>query len=237
MIKAQSIIGKPLLSRADGEKLDSVKDVIIGKDHTRVIALLISEGGLFGKPTVVPIESVVSFGKDAVVITDSQAAMRADHVPAVAEALDMNEKLDGKKVYAETGDQHGKLDDIYFDEKTGNIMGVDVIDMPGASSKKVAYLDIADIISFGSDAVVINAGAVSKLVEPAPSPPSGPSSTANPSSERTVPPDIEMEMPTAATTDAPPAVARLAGDSGPSGEQVDSATGPVRDGTVGKADD
>ena len=39
------------------------------------------------------------------VITDSQAAMRADHVPAVAETLDMNEKLDGKKVYAETGDQ------------------------------------------------------------------------------------------------------------------------------------
>jgi uncharacterized protein YrrD len=164
MIKAQSVIGKPVLSRADGEKLDSVKDVIIGTDHTRVIALLITEGGLFSKPTVVPIESVVSFGKDAVMITDSKAAQRADHVPAVAQALDMDEKLGGKKVFSETGDQHGKLSDIYFDEKTGDLTGVDVTDLgPGSQSKEVAFLDMSDIISFGADAVVITSSAVSKL--------------------------------------------------------------------------
>ncbi len=164
MIKAQSVIGKTVLSRADGEKLNSVKDVVIGTDHTRVIALLINEGGLFSKPMVVAIESVVSFGKDAVMITDSKAAMRADHVPAVAQALDMDEKLGGKKVFSETGDQHGKLSDIYFDEKTGDLAGVDVTDLgPGSSSKDVAFLDISDIISFGADAVVITTSAVSKL--------------------------------------------------------------------------
>jgi uncharacterized protein YrrD len=164
MIKAQSIIGKPVLSRADGERLDSVKDIIIGKDHTHVIALLISEGGLFSKPTVVPIQSVVSFGKDAVVITESQAATRADHVPEVAAALDMDEKLGGKSVYSETGDQHGKLADIYFDDKTGQITGVDVTDLgPGAASKSVAFLDMGDVISFGADAVVISGAAISKL--------------------------------------------------------------------------
>jgi len=164
MIKAQSIIGKPVLSRADGEKLNSVKDIIIGKDHTHVIALLINEGGLFSKPIVVPINNVVSFGKDAVVITESQAAVRADHVPEVAQALEMDEKLGGKPVFSETGEQHGKLSDIYFDDKTGALTGVDVTDLgPGSASKAVAFLDISDIISFGADAVVINAGAVSKL--------------------------------------------------------------------------
>ena len=164
MIKAQSIIGKPVLSRADGEKLNPVKDIIIGKDHTRVIALLINEGGLFSKPIVVPINNVLSFGKDAVVITESQAAVRADHVPEVAQALEMDEKLGGKAVFSETGEQHGKLSDIYFDEKTGNITGVDVTDLgQGSASKEVAFLDVSDIISFGADAVVITAGAVSKL--------------------------------------------------------------------------
>jgi len=171
MIKAQSVIGKTVLSRADGEKLDSVKDVIIGTDHTRVIALLISEGGLFSKPMVVPIESVVSFGKDAVMITDSKAAQRADHVPAVAQALDIDEKLGGKKVFSETGDQHGKLSDIYFDEKTGDLTGVDVTDLgPGSQSKEVAFLDMSDIVSFGADAVVISSSAVSKLSAPTAAP-------------------------------------------------------------------
>jgi uncharacterized protein YrrD len=220
MIKGQSIIGKPVLSRADGEKLDSVKDVIIGKDHTRVIALLISEGGLFSKPTVVPIESVVSFGKDAVMITESQAALRADHVSAVAEALDMDEKLGGKKVFSETGDQHGKLDDIYFDEKTGSLLGVDVTDVgEGAASKKVVFLDIGDIISFGADAVVISARAVSKLIEPVAS---GTSDVAN-QGQPAAPlghatempaPDILMTMPSASTTDAPAAMARLEATEG-----------------------
>jgi uncharacterized protein YrrD len=213
MIKAQSVIGKAVLSRADGEKLDSVKDVIIGTDHTRVIALLINEGGLFSKALVVQIENVVSFGKDAVVVTDSKVAMRADHVPAVAQALDMDEKLGGKKVFSETGDEHGKLSDIYFDEKTGQLEGVDVTDLgPGSSSKDVAFLDMSDVISFGADAVVITASAVSKLTSS--SAPPDHASTSQPGgtsvagrqleSEATAvsPTDIENEAPYAARVSA-----------------------------------
>lgn len=231
MIKAQSVIGKTVLSRADGEKLDSVKDVIIGTDHTRVIALLITEGGLFSKPIVVPIESVVSFGKDAVVITDSKAAMRADHVPAVAQALDMDEKLGGKKVFSETGDQHGKLADIYFDEKTGDLAGVDVTDLgPGSSSKNMAFLDMSDIISFGADAVVISANAVSKLTTSAAQPDHGmttvPTDGAPPLAVSPNEPAAGGPMP---NESEPSAAARVAVDAaGPS--TATSKSGPIGEG-------
>jgi uncharacterized protein YrrD len=210
MIKAQSVIGKPVLSRADGQKLESVKDIVIGKDHTHVIALLIHEGGLFSKPTVVPFANVVSFGKDAVVITESNAATRPDHVPEVAQALEMNEKLGGKAIFSETGEQHGKLADIYFDDKTGSITGVDVTDLgPGSASKSVAFLDISDIISFGADAVVISVDAVTKLQAAiAPQHAGAPQA---PASEETAPTSAPpIEPPAPATTDAD--TARVAAD-------------------------
>jgi uncharacterized protein YrrD len=222
MIKAQSIIGKPVLSRADGERLDSVKDVIIGKDHTHVIALIISEGGLFSKPTVVPINNVVNFGKDAVVITDKQAATKADHVPEVAEALDVNKKLGGKAVFSETGEQHGKLADIYFDEKTGSITGVDVTDLgPGSASKQTAFLDMSDVISFGTDAVVISAGAVSKLQGAVASPQGQPAQPVQP--EQPAQPEQPEQPAQTAATGAGPDTAPQPDDGAPTTMIGDSA--------------
>src|SRR4029450_4823022 len=126
-----------VLSRADGQKLDSVKDVIVGSDRTHVIALLLTEGRLFSKPTVVPIENVVTFGKDAVMITDSHAVVKADHVPAVAQALEMNQSFTGRRMFSESGEHSGKLADIYFDEKRGEILGIDVTGVgEGSAAKK-----------------------------------------------------------------------------------------------------
>jgi uncharacterized protein YrrD len=237
MIKGSSVLGKPVLSRADGEKLDSVKDVILGTDRTHVIALLLSEGNIFSKPTVVPIENVVSFGKDAVVITDSQAVVRADHVPAVTKALEIDQRLSGRKVFSESGDQYGKLDDIHFDDKTGEILGVDVTGVgEGSATKKVGFVDKENLISFGEDALVISTIGASKLVEQTGQPAGGARAAAaagatNPGMSQQ---EIEMAMPSMATTDAPAAVARVSeGDSGLGGatevlpaDAGDEGTGP-----------
>jgi uncharacterized protein YrrD len=225
MIKANSVLGKQLLSRADGEKLGSVKDVIVGKDRTRVVALLLSEGGFFSKPTVVPLESVVNFGKDAVVITDSQAVVKADHVPTVAQALEIDQNLTGRKVFSEQGDHYGKLADIYFDDKTGEIMGVDVTGVgEGSAAKKTNFLGRENIVSFGADALVISAAGASMLTDQvAPPVASADATTAAPTPEPSPLPnveDVDMEMPSMATTDAPAAVARVSDDEAGMGEQT-----------------
>jgi uncharacterized protein YrrD len=212
MINGNSVLGKPVLSRADGEKLDTVKDVIVSTDHTRVIALLLNEGNIFSKPTVVPIENVVSFGKDAVVITDKEAVVRADHVPAVAQALDIDQRFSGRKVFAETGDHKGKLADLYFDEKTGDITGVDVTDV-GGSAKKSVFLEKGDIISLGADAVVISTAGASRLASEVVSADTSGIGTSDMAAGSASFQGAMAEPPTSATTDSPPAVARLADDS------------------------
>ncbi len=164
MLKGQSIIGKKVLSRMDGERLDSVRDIVISKDHSRIVALILDEGGLFSAATAVAMENVVSFGKDAVVITDSKAVRRVDQFPEVKEIMDDRDSLVGKHIFTESGDQMGKVEDVFFDESTGTITTLEVGGkiVPTARNAS-AELEMGDIVSIGPDAVIIKMEAIPKL--------------------------------------------------------------------------
>lgn len=168
MLKGKSIIGKNVLSRADGEKIASVKDIIISKDHTRIVALLTDGGGLFSKARMVPMSKVVSFGKDAVVVTDRAADMEAQDDPVVKESLDSKDKLIGKAVFTERGDEQGKVSDIHFDEASHSIVALELSGgVLESAAEGTANLPVEDIISIGQDAVVIKAEAINGLLEQA----------------------------------------------------------------------
>lgn len=174
MLKGKSVIGKSVLSRADGERVAELKDLIIAKDHSRIVALLTDEGGLFSKARAVPIARVVSFGKDAVVITDKGAVEQADTDPTIKESLDSKDRLVGKRVFSESGDAQAVVSDIYFDDTPGSngMSGAIVgLELEGGvlqnSSDGTAYLPFSDIISIGQDAVVIKADAVNALLQQA----------------------------------------------------------------------
>lgn len=168
MLKGQTVIDKDVLSRADGVKLASVKDLVISKDHTRVVALLTQEGGLFSKARMVPMSKVVSIGKDAVVVTDSAAEADAEDDAAVKESLSSKDRLIGKAVFTDSGDEQAVVNDIHFDEKTGSIVGLELAGgVLENSATGTAYLPIEDVISIGQHAVMIRAQAVGALLEQA----------------------------------------------------------------------
>ena len=48
MRKGKSVIGKQILSLADGARLQTVKDVILGANNERVVGLLADEGQQLG---------------------------------------------------------------------------------------------------------------------------------------------------------------------------------------------
>ena len=161
MRKGKNVIGKEVLSYVDGEKSTSVKDLIIGLDNSSIVALLVDEGGLFSTARVVPMENVVSFGKDAVVISDTNSIVPADAYPAVSEILDRKDKLLGKKVFTEGGDEEGSVSDIYFEEGTGEIFGYEVSGgMLNNVAKGSSYLPLEDIINIGPDLILIKSEAV-----------------------------------------------------------------------------
>lgn len=164
MRKGKNVIGTDVLSYIDGKKVHSVKDLIIGGDNKTIVALLVSEGGLFGTAEIVPMENVVSFGKDATMISESNAAIPADSYPAVAAILERKDKLIGKKVFTEGGDEQGSISDVYFEENTGEIYGFEVSGgLVENVQKGTSYLSLEDIVNIGEDVVLIKSEAVYDL--------------------------------------------------------------------------
>jgi uncharacterized protein YrrD len=164
MRKGKTLLGKDILSLATGEKLHSVKGVVIGDDSDDIVALVVDEGGLLGTTRVVPIEAVESFGKDAVVITDSAAIGPASAHPRVKEILDRKDRLVGKKVFTEAGKEKGSVNDLYFDEETGRILGLEIsTGVVGNLTSGTSFLAIEQIVRTGPDIVYIVPEAVDAL--------------------------------------------------------------------------
>jgi uncharacterized protein YrrD len=162
--KGKTIIGKDVLSLADGVRIHSVKDLIIGEGNDSVVALLVDEGGLFSGSTVVPIEAVRSFGKDAVVIEDAGAVVAASSYPRVHAIIDRKESLLGKKIVTTEGQELGKVGDMYFNETDGQIVGLEISGGTiGDITKGASYLPIEDVQRSGPDVVFVHPQVSDKL--------------------------------------------------------------------------
>ena len=66
MRKGKSVIGKQILSLSTGQRLETVNDLVLDPDGRRMIALVVSEGGILTSEKVVPSSEITSYGKDAV---------------------------------------------------------------------------------------------------------------------------------------------------------------------------
>jgi uncharacterized protein YrrD len=163
MRKGKQIIGKDVLSLSDGRRLYAVKDVLLGSDP-EVVALLVDEGGLLSSSLVVPFEEIHSFGRDAVVVREVASVGPADKHPRVRAIVDRKEKLIGKKVYTENGDDQGTISDVYFDERSGGILGFEVSGGVVANvARGNSYLPLEDVIRTGIDVAYIRPQGVDRM--------------------------------------------------------------------------
>ena len=156
MRKGKSVIGQSIISYNDGAKVGSVKDLLIGMNNDRVVAMLVEEGGLLSSPKAVPFEFVTSFGKDAVVMTDLKGIIAVDNYPEADEILARNDKLLDKKVFTETGEDYGKITDVFFSEQGGHVVGYEVSGGVIENVKSgTSYLPLEDIVNIGPDVILI----------------------------------------------------------------------------------
>lgn len=175
MQKGKSVMGRDVLSLATGARIHSVKDILIGADNDRVVALLVDEGGLLGTSTVVPFDAVQSFGRDAVVINEENSVIAASSDPEVKVILDGNHKLLGKTVFTEDGQKVGSIADLYFDEQSGRITGFEITggilgdlakgsSFLGSDEVRLAGRDVVFVSSSGAEAVENQVGGLQGAV-------------------------------------------------------------------------
>lgn len=156
MRKGKSVIGKEILSLAEGVKLDKVNDLVVEPGGQRVVALVVSEGGFMSSSKVVPIVQVASFGKDAVVIESSDSIISASAEPELEAIVAGDDRILGKTVYTTTGDDQGSIADIYFEESTGAVVGYEITGgMLGDAARGRSYLATDEITAIGNDVIYV----------------------------------------------------------------------------------
>jgi len=157
MRKGKRLIGRPILSLTEGVRVGEVKDVILGATNETVVGLLVDDGGLFGSAHVVPVDEIESFGRDAVVVTDRSSIRSASEVPDIKEILDRKTSLIGTRVFTETGDAQGSVNDIYFDEASGRVLSLEVTG--GAwrdATTGVRNLPVTEVMRTGPEIIYVH---------------------------------------------------------------------------------
>ena len=126
MRKGKRLIGRPILSLTDGVGVGTVKDIILGPENDQVIGLLTDEGGMLSSAHFVPLGEVQSFGKDAIVVRSTDSVLPADRAPEIKGILERGTSLLGIKVFTDTGEAQGTVNDVYFDESSGRVTALEI---------------------------------------------------------------------------------------------------------------
>ena len=107
MIKGKDILGRPIVAVSNGEKIDTVHDVVFDHNANQVLALLVDEGGWFSSAKEVPFGSIRSFGEDAVMIGSADDITTSREDGQLKEALEAKHSLIGMKLLTSDGQDLG----------------------------------------------------------------------------------------------------------------------------------
>lgn len=126
-LPASSMIGMPIYSLETGRRLGAVKDVILKKEDTSLLAFTIEERGFFSPHRwVLPFDQVKSVGQDAIMVESGQVFVRDRDMPEVREATRHEKTMSGKAMVTTSGNRLGSTADVLLDPNTGKPVSVEL---------------------------------------------------------------------------------------------------------------
>jgi uncharacterized protein YrrD len=151
MRKGRDAGGLPVMTRDTGENVGKVQDLLLDRQGSRVLGILVDEAGWFREARVVAWPSLRAVGLDAVIIDGEASVKKASEVPEMSEVLDRGNVLIGARVETTEGRELGKIEDFFFDPETGIVKGFELSGGKGRSflptppsfhaGKDVAFVD------------------------------------------------------------------------------------------------
>jgi uncharacterized protein YrrD len=148
VIRMSQLVGQRVLARDTAQLVGSIRRLHLEAASARIVSLELE--GISDRHNIVEWPAVVGIGRDAVIIGTSSD--RREPLDASEQAFSSGEfDLPGKLVLQESGDAVGKLEDVFFDEKTGRVAELVV---PGH------LIPVERIVALGSYALIVPAPAV-----------------------------------------------------------------------------
>ncbi|WP_099352164.1 PRC-barrel domain-containing protein [Fredinandcohnia onubensis] len=147
----------PVYDEKSAEELGRVSDLCI-TSNGKVNALIMKGKGLFERDRVVPIESISSIGDDGVMVSDRTLLELLDNeADTPTYFLHTHHGLFRKPLLSSEGQKLGLLEDVYFTEEVGTIIGYEVTDGFFADiteGKKVIKTN--EPLKIGEDVIVVS---------------------------------------------------------------------------------
>ncbi|THF85865.1 photosystem reaction center subunit H [Deinococcus sp. KSM4-11] len=156
MIKGKDILGRPIVAVNNGEKVDTVHDVVFDHNANQVLALLVDEGGWFSAAKAVPFASIRSFGEDAIMIGSADDVTTSREDGQLKDALAAKHSLIGMKLLTSDGQDLGRIADVYFDEETGHVQGYEATGgLFSDMSSGRTFVPAPEQVQIGEDAAIV----------------------------------------------------------------------------------
>jgi uncharacterized protein YrrD len=146
--------GQPVFDNNTGTKIGEVFDLCISS-HGVVEGLLVRKGVFFKQSYFLAINKVSSFGWDGVMINGPEQLEKVKSNPQ--HTLAHQHSLTGKMLISKSGQALGLLEDVYFQEELGTIVGYEVTDGFFADiteGKQVIETELPPAI--GKDAIIVD---------------------------------------------------------------------------------
>lgn len=180
MKKSVEILGLPVISVTEGSELGKSKSLLIDAHNKSIAALTIEDEDWYRGVKLIPYESVIAIGDDAVIINNSENILKLEDAGDYENLLDENVRIIGTKAITKNGMIQGNVTELYVGE-SGAIEQCEIT-MPDGSTFDVP---VDQISIFGKQVTVISANMEKKTKPVSPEPP--------PEPEEVAPPIIPME--------------------------------------------
>ncbi len=117
--------GLPIIVQNSGSKIGEVADLNISTTG-KVKGLLFKKGALFKRTYFIPVEKVLALGPDGVMIDEEDVSSIDEQ--SLEYTFESKQKLAGKAIMSREGEKLGYLEDVYFLEELGTIVGYECSD-------------------------------------------------------------------------------------------------------------
>jgi uncharacterized protein YrrD len=152
--------GLLVITRDSGKKVGKVEDLVLDRQGSRVLGILVDEAGWFKEAKVVAWPLFRVIGLDAVIIDEEASVKKASEVPEMSEALAGGNVLVGARVATTDGRELGKIEDFYFDPETGAVKGFEL-----SGGKGRSFLPTPASFQTGEDVAFVDPSAVGTIVD------------------------------------------------------------------------
>ena len=163
MKTSAEILGLPVISITEGRELGMSKTLLIDAKNGAVAAITIEDDDWYRGVKLIPFESVIAVGADAITITNSENILTLEDAVDFENLLDENVRIIGTKAITKAGTIQGSVSEIYVGDD-GKVVQCEISDPQGNFLDNISAEQIS---IFGKQVTVIDSGSVAATASPA----------------------------------------------------------------------